>query len=308
MSHPYLRQGYLPPDDAYLQPAIAGPDPNDPLVNPQGAYINGWFSRVGGVFKRSWKSMAAIFAITQLLPLIVFSVLGLVAVLVLGMVAFGNVYGTPLASRPDSSLMGISIPVVIVSGLLVALAMLVLQSAGYAAATYAVTREAAGHRVRLGEALGYGFRRAFGLARWQLAVIVLMILGLVACVLPAFYVYAATALFGPIYLFERRSPIGRTFAIFNKNVGRVLGRLALIMVATIAVSMAGNVFDLMGNAVAGASQELPVRITATVVSSTFGLLLQLPLTMLTFSGILLTYAEQRGYEGPVNVRTLAEDL
>ena len=75
----YVPQGYLPPADAYLQPPLGGPDPNDPLVNPPYAGIGGWFTRIGGLFQRSWKSMAAIFAITHLVPAIVIAVIAAVA-------------------------------------------------------------------------------------------------------------------------------------------------------------------------------------------------------------------------------------
>ena len=121
--------------------------------------------------------------------------------------------------------------------------------------------------------------------------------------------YAATALFGPIYLFERRNPIGRTFSIFNNNLGRVLGRLALLIVATLHRQPGSTtVFDQVGSAVAGNTGEFAVIVGAAAISGALGIIIELPLTMLTFSGILLTYTEQRGWEGPANARTLADEL
>src|SRR4029078_6053309 len=87
--------------------------------------------------------------------------------------------------------------------LLAAILLLFVETAGYAAATYHATREAAGMPTTLGESLAYGFRRCVGLAGCTVLVALLALLGVVACVLPAFYVLAATALVGPIYLFER---------------------------------------------------------------------------------------------------------
>ncbi|HCT78484.1 MAG TPA: hypothetical protein DGT23_18280 [Micromonosporaceae bacterium] len=171
-----------------------------------------------------------------------------------------------------------------------------------------VTKEAAGYQVKLSEALGYGFRRALGLTGWQIVAGLLILLGFLACILPGFYVYAATALFGPIYLFERRSPIGRSFGIFNANLGRVLGRLALILVATLAAGIATSVIDQVGTAIAGNTNDLAVVIGATAISSVISIVIEIPLLMVTFAGILLTYTEQRGYEHVTTARTLAAEL
>jgi hypothetical protein len=300
----YVPQGYLPPADAYLQPQHGGPDPDDPLVNPPHAGINGWFTRIGGLFKRSWKSMAAIFAITHLVPSIGIAVIVAVAVVI----AVGTVAPIGPNRQIDPELLSVGVPVIIAVALVLFLFFLYLQMAGYAAATYAVTRQAAGYPVRLGESLGYGFRRGMGLLGWQFVVGLLILLGLVACILPAFYVYAATALFGPIYLFERRNPIGRTFSIFNNNLGRILGRLALLLAASFIARGVTRGFDQVGNAVAGNTGELAVIMGAAAISGVLGIIIALPLTMLTFSGILLTYAEQRGWEGPATARTLADEL
>ncbi|HZM83217.1 MAG TPA: hypothetical protein VFC19_46485 [Candidatus Limnocylindrales bacterium] len=310
---PYVPQGYLPPANVYYQPQ-AGADPNDPLINPPNFGINGWFARVGGLFKRSWRSLLPIFAITHILPVLGFAAIGVVAALAIGGSAMSwaasqsrvdpNTVDSP--ELPDwlgfglAALFGVILILVVV--------FMIMQMVGYAAATYAATREAIGQPVRLGEALSYGFKRSLGLAGWQIVVGLLILLGFVACILPAFYVYAATALFGPIYLFERKEPIRRTFNIFNNNLGRVLGRLALILAATIAASVISNVFGLIGDVATGYSDDPTLIIGSAVIGSLFGLVIQLPLTMFTFAGILLTYTEQRGYEGPVNSGHLAAEL
>lgn len=299
---PNLPQGYLPPADVYYQAAQAAGNVNDPLINPPNTGINGWFTRVGWLFKRSWKSLLAIFAITHILPALGFAAIGVVAVLALGGSALTWMAAQPgvdpnTVNAPElPDWLGFGLAALFVIILLLVLLFVLLQSAGYAAATYAATREAIGQPVRLGEALGYGFKRSLGLFGWQFVVGLLIFAGVIACILPAFYVYAATALFGPIYLFERNSPIGRSFTIFNNNLGRVLGRLAIILCATIAVSVVGQVFNLFGSLVTGNSNEPTLVIAAAVISSVFSLILELPLTMFTFAGILLTYTEQRGYE------------
>jgi hypothetical protein len=312
---PNVPQGYLPPADAYYQPAPPGLDPNDPLINPPNTGINGWFTRIGWLFKRSWKSMMAIFAITHILPLVGFGAIGVVAVLALteyiGPMTttssqFPGSTTTTTDELPDWLAFGFVGVFLLI--LLLVVVFMVLQMAGYAAATYAATRDAIGQPVRLGHALGYGFRRSLGLAGWQIVVSLLVILGAIACILPGIYVYAATALFGPIYLFERSSPISRTFRIFNNNLGRVLGRLAIILAATIVAGLVGNMFDLIGQAATGNSTDPTLVIAAAVIGSLFSVVIQLPLSMFTFAGILLTYTEQRGYEAPVNSGQLATEL
>lgn len=306
-------QGYLPPLSAYQPLAPEGFDPNDPLVNPPQAGINGWFNRIGGMFKRSWKSMAVIFAITYLVPSVVLAVIVAGATFFLAARILASLPNQDaVAAKSDLDILGIGVPLMILAVLVALVVIIVTQMAGYAAATYAVTREACGQRVGLGEALGYGFRRSLGLVGWQFLVGLLIVVGLIACILPGLYVYAATALFGPIYLFERRSPIGRSFSIFNNNLGRVLGRLALILCATIVAGVMTSIIDNIGAMATGnlgnTTLELSATIASTVVSSVLGLVIQLPLTMITFAGILLTYTEQRGYEDTVNAGTLAAEL
>jgi hypothetical protein len=302
-------QGYLPPDSAFLpaQPALR-PDPNDPLINAPYAGINGWFQRLFGLFKRSWRSMTTIFTLTHLLPLIAFGVAGLVGVATLGKglvidASTGQLKFDSAAFDP-----AVVVPLFLVVVFVGLIGFVIMQMIGYAAATYAVTREAAGMPTRLGEALKYGLRRSLGLFGWQVVVALLTIAGFLACILPGIYVIAATALFGPIYLFERDSPIGRTFSIFNNNLGRVLGRLAMTAVMLFGASMVINLFEMVGNAVAGTTAD-PLAVTgAAVVIAVISSVLQLPVTMLQFGAILVTYTEQRGHEAPVITADLANEL
>jgi hypothetical protein len=311
---PQVPQGYLPPANVYAPPVQGGADPNDPLINPPHSGINGWFTRIGWLFKRSWKSMLTIFAITHILPSIGFAAIGVVVALALGasampwLISQSGVDPDTVESPELPEWFGVGLVALFGIIFILVLVFLLLQAVGYAAATYAATREAVGQPVKLGEALGYGFKRSFGLIGWQILVGLLVILGAIACILPAFYVYAATALVGPIYLFERQSPIGRSFSIFNNNLGRVLGRLAIILAATIVVGMVGNMFGLIGDVATGNSTDPTLIIVAAVISSVFSLVIQLPLTMFTFAGILLTYTEQRGYESQVNAGQLAAEL
>ncbi len=309
MTDPYapqnqVPQGYLPPANVY-QPMPAEGLFDDPLVNPPHSGINGWFTRIGGLFSRSWKPMVAIFAITTVLPSLLIAMAGAVV----GVVLAFRISETGGVERIDQDWLAIGLPAFFLIVIAVVLVSYVLQMAGYAGATYAVTREAGGYQVGLGEALRYGFRRCLGLFGWQFVAGLITVAGFIACILPGFYVIAALALVGPIFLFEKQNPIGRSFSIFNNNLGRVLGRLALLLVANLIASGFTGVFDQVGQAAVGRSTtDVAIIAGAAGVSAILSIIIQLPVTMLTFSGILLTYTEQRGYEGPVSARSLADEL
>ncbi|WP_144122832.1 hypothetical protein [Catellatospora sichuanensis] len=300
--------GYLPPQSAFVQ---AGGDPyNDPLVAPPHAGVGGWFNRIGGVFRHSWRSTLTIIALTQLLPAIVLGVGGLFVGVYVGLEAFqtdpanGTVDIDPAVLLP---LLG--------AGLAVILALYVVQLAGYAAATHSVTRQAAGTPASLGESLGYGFRRSLGLFGWYIPVALMIAVGALACLLPGFYFIAATALVGPIFLYERINPIGRSFKMLHNSGGRVLGRLALILLITIgggfAVSAVQAVIELAVNGVSSeafgpTANGVALITVGAIVSTVIGTVIQLPVTMFQFAGILLAYTEQRGYEGATTAHLNAE--
>ncbi|MBV1855387.1 hypothetical protein [Catellatospora tritici] len=312
----YLPQGFLPP----VQP-ITGADYDpytDPLVPPPGMGVSGWFDRVGGVIKRSWKSVGGIFAVTHVLP-------GLLFTLALGVLAAGfaasmlsklSTYNTS-SQRGELPFDGGVFAAVILGAFVVGLLSWWIQLAGYAAATYAATREAAGIPVRFGEALGYGFRRSPGLFGWQLLAWILIGVAAMACLLPVLYVLPALALVGPIFLFERARPIGRSAEIFNRNLGRVLGRLALVLVALIVGSIFTNIVESIVQTVFGGgvgaltgdnsdmAQALSLGVGA-IIAALLTTILQLPITMVQFAGILVTYTEQRGHEGANTARLVSE--
>ncbi|WP_157545568.1 hypothetical protein [Hamadaea tsunoensis] len=308
--------GYEVPASAYQPLVPAGyPDPNDPLIAPPNAGIGAWFARVWGTIGRSWKSLAAIFAITNLLPTAALAVGGvLLAALIVAPMerdALASSSGQTDAQSGDFTLPAFALGFILIA-LVVVLVLLFLQSVGYAAATYSATKAAAGTPVPLGTALGYGFRHGLGLFGWNFVSALLILLGFAACILPSIYVYAATALVGPIYLFERRRPIGRSFSIFNTFLGRILGRLAMTALVGIGFSFVVNILENIANAALGSADTLnadnPAILVPQLIVAGAGAVLTLPATIFQFAAILSTYAEQRGYEAPVRVGQLAAEL
>lgn len=306
---PYAPLGeYLPPQSAFVQP---GGDPyHDPLVAPPHGGVGGWFNRIGSLFQRSWKSTLAIVALTQLLPAIVLGVGMLFAVVYVGLGALAleaNGGTGEFDAAAFFAFFGVLLAVMLV--------LYVVQLAGYAAATHSVTRQAAGTPASLAESLGYGFRRCLGLFGWYVPVALMIIAGVVACVLPGLYLMAATALVGPIFLFERTNPIGRSFKMLHNSGGRVLGRLALIVLISIGVGFAVSAVeaviqlavDSAGTQTFGPTGNGLALVTlGAIVATVLSTIIQLPLTMFQFAGILLTYTEQRGYEGATTLHLNAE--
>ncbi|MEU8367133.1 hypothetical protein [Micromonospora tulbaghiae] len=310
--------GYPMPGAAYPMPGAAYPmqagpgayagwfpgiDPQDPLVNPPHAGIGPWFARCTAALRRGWRQLLPIVLLTQVLPASVIGVLTLVF--------------TPegeLATAPDGApvlpagfwgQMFAFYGVLLAAGLVFGL----LQATGWAAGTWVVARQAAGEPTRLGAALRYGMRRALGLWGWTLLVSLLAMLGTCLCLLPGIYVTFALALFGPVYLFERREPIGRAWRMFHNRFGMVLGRVALV----IAVLLAATVLDAVVGAISGAAFGVePMNAVGTaigaVVLAVFGALLATPAYLAQQVGLVVTYAEQRAQEGPVNAARLAAEL
>ncbi|MCZ7426987.1 hypothetical protein O7607_14725 [Micromonospora sp. WMMA1949] len=280
-----------------------GIDPQDPLVNPPHAGIGPWFARCTAALRRGWRQLLPIVLLTQVLPASVIGVLTLVF----------SPEGE-LATAPDGApalpagfwgQMFAFYGVLLAAGLVFGL----LQATGWAAGTWVVARQAAGEPTGLGTAFRYGMRRALGLWGWTLLVSLLAMLGTCLCLLPGIYVTFALALFGPVYLFERREPIGRAWRMFHNRFGMVLGRVALV----IAVLLAATVLDAVVGAISGAAFGVePMNAVGTaigaVVLAVFGALLATPAYLAQQVGLVVTYAEQRAQEGPVNAARLAAEL
>jgi len=283
-------------------------DPHDPLVTPAQAGIGGWFRRITAMFQRSWKSMGAIFLLMHVIPSMALAiVLALGSELILRPWQERILAASAAGEVPSLALDADLLPGFAMTYGLLLLISLVLASIGYAASTYAVTREAAGLTVSFGAAVEYGVRRCLGLFGWNLLVTLMTVVAAVFFLLPGAYVALGTALVGPVYLFERRNPLDRSFTMLHRNVERILGRLAMTAVIVIggsgAVSTAESVLTYAVRAA-----DADVTLVGSAAVAAVGALLQLPISVFLFVAILLTYAEQRGYEAPVSTGSLAAEL
>jgi hypothetical protein len=294
--------GAYPSAPGYWQswPGQGFVDPFDPLVTPPGAGVSGWFARATGVARRSWRSLLLITLATQAVP---GAVTGL-AVLAATPAARSASTGGPTAAAQAGPMLGELLTFMGVVSVLAVLASL-LQSVGWAAGTWALTREALAEPVRVAAALRYGVRRALGLWGWTLLAGLIIMVGACACVLPGIYAAFALSLTGPIFLFERVNPIGRSFRIVHSRLAMVLGRVGLVAAVVIGGSLAVGVLENVGLLAVGANAGLSVGAGVVTVLAA---LLNLPLYAAQLVGLVITYAEQRGWEGPVNSAQLAGEL
>ncbi|MGW5671712.1 hypothetical protein, partial [Micromonospora sp. NPDC003776] len=280
-----------------------GIDPNDPLVTPPHAGIGGWFARCSGALRRGWRQLLPIMLLTQTVPAAVIAILSV---------------GLAPASQPVTGAAGNpALPegylrdVLVFYGavLLAALVFGPLQAAGWAAGTWLVTRQATGEPVTVGAAFRYGWRRAIGLWGWTILASLLLMVGFCACFLPGVYVLFAVALFGPVYLFERQDPIGRSFGMLHKRFGMVLGRVALVVAALVVVAVVNGVLEAVSKLVFGADpMSAPGTATGAVLVAVLSAVLATPAYLFQLVGLVVAYAEQRAQYEPVNVARLAAEL
>jgi hypothetical protein len=307
-----IPQGYLPPDDAYVR-ATEFTLANDPLVNDVYIGVGGWFSKIGGILTRSWRMLLPIFIITRFVPTaIILSVTGGGTLALADEITRLANPGQPPEVLPDSRLVGGGLGAFVI----IALFGLLVQTIGYAAATYTATRQAAGYTVRLGEAMRYGLRRCGGLTGWWVAsaLVVGLAVGLLAAclvsalsfiglliVLPvAVYAIFTIAMVGPAYLFERRNALKRSFQLFHEAPARNAGRLLLVGLVYVVVAAVQQATGLLSGL------ELAEGLTIAVVAVTILIraAIDVPFGMLIFAGILATYAENQPSLTPDLVRQL----
>ncbi|MCX4389206.1 DUF3824 domain-containing protein [Micromonospora peucetia] len=281
-----------------------GLDPADLLVTPPGAGVSGWFDRCVGAVRRGWRLLLPILLLTQVLPAVAVSVLTLV---VDPSAKWEESMTDDSAALPDTFLADLGVMLAVVLGGTLVFGL--VQSLGWAAGSWVVARQAAGQPVSLGAALSYGARRALGLWGWTLLMSVIIGIGVCFCVLPGIYVAFALSMAGPVYLFERQAPIGRSFRMFHDRLGLLLGRVALVAAAVIVGGgLAGMVEGIGGLPFGTTPLESPGTAVGVFVVTLLGAVLALPTHLAQLVGLVVTYAEQRAHEGPVDSARLAGEL
>ncbi|MFD6568618.1 hypothetical protein [Micromonospora profundi] len=299
---PYGGQHWYPgPPVGWYPPGI---DPNDPLVTPPGAGLPGWLQRFNGALRRGWRQLVPLLLLTQVLPAAVLSIISLALD---PSADWDTQAADPAAGLPDNfGIDLLTIVVVLIGGSLLIGAV---QAVGWAAGSWVITQQAAGRPASLDAALRYGVRRALGLWGWTLVIGLLVGVGICLCVLPGIYLAFALSMAGPVYLFERQNPIGRSFRMFHDRLGMMLGRVALVGGVVIVGSMIAGILESVGTVPFGTDPfGAPGSAAGVVVVIAVTSVLALPAYLVQLVGLLVTYTEQRAHEGPVNSAGLAAEL
>ncbi|MCG5438220.1 hypothetical protein [Micromonospora foliorum] len=304
-SGPYGGQSWYPGPPVGWYPPGYGFDPNDALVTPPGAGIGGWFGRCAGALRRGWRQLVPIMLLTQVLPAAVLSVIALGVDPSAKWAAQAESSPNPVLPDNFAAQLGSLLLVLVGGSLLVG----VVQAVGWASGSWVITRQAAGQPASLDSALRYGLRRALGLWAWTLLISLLIGVGVCFCLLPGIYVAFALSMAGPVYLFERHNPIGRSFRMFHDRLGLLLGRVALVALAVIVVSVVSSSLEGVGTSAFGTDPfASPGTAAGVVVVIGITAVLALPAHLAQMVGLLVTYAEQRAHEAPVNSAGLAAEL
>ncbi|MEU8002042.1 hypothetical protein AB0B66_12835 [Catellatospora sp. NPDC049111] len=300
--------GFLPPDDAFPAERASGPEV---LVNLPGDGLAGWSRKVVGVLRRGWQQQLAIFTITHALPSFV-----LYALAVVGLLALWNSDVARAAAVDDALAEKLVVRILIVVGLMMLMA-LPLRLLGYAAATWSAVRQAAGLPAQLSRALWFGLRRVPVMFAWSLVayvltfVVVFLVLlcfasafsvaGLVPAVIVLGYLMMITGMVGPAVLFEHRRPLVRAFDTVNNAFWPTVVRLAVPGVVLFLAYRYNQVIDGAAtmSGFAGTIGERAGFAFAAVAASAA---LELPVAMLLFPTVLVTYVERRAVAAP-NLRT-----
>ncbi len=303
VASPVPAGGYLPPDDAFPAEVANGPEV---LVNVPGEGLFGWARKTFGVLRRGWGQQAALFALTHVTSGLVLNLLFGVMLLVL--------WQTELARDALTDAQASMQYFMLVYGTQLGLMLVVLPARllGYAAATWIAVRQAAGLPVTVSRALAYAVRRLAAMFAWQALAYVLtgtaMLVMILTClsmfgpygflppVVVLLYGMMIVGLLGPAVLFERRKALQRAFDLVNNAYWATSVRLAVPGAALAAVFWLTRADGATLASAMGGTLVEQIALIAAVLVVAAGL--ELPVTMLLFPAVLVTYAERRAVEAP----------
>jgi len=278
---------------------------SDPLVLPPNSSLGAWFSKVQEISRRSWKAALIIVGLGIAVP-------NAIVNLIQSITEVGALFGATAITKPGNSSAELgSILIGSLVTLVFSVAAIFVAAAGWAAGTWALTREAAtGQPANIGEAFRFGFGRALSLGLWSILVGLMVVVGLCACLIGSPYLAFATSMFGFVAVFERgQNPIGRSFKLTHANFGPTLGRFAILLVVFIGYTLIlGTIIGAIGAAIAlGTSGSLASNVFLGVLGAIESLLTT-PVYALFLVGLLPTYAELRAREAPLSTAQLNYEL
>ncbi len=289
------------PAQPYPAPSFPPPsfpaDPSDPLISPD---LSGWMQRSTAIIKLGWRPLL----ILQLLGLVI-SLPLLTAVSVQGAFNTRDLERTaeqavlePADFGSFAALLGLALGGGLVSYLLYALVLL--------ASIRVVVALAAEGRADVRASLTGAVRRIFPLIGWQLLTGLLAMVAICACVLPVFYVMAATAVLAAVVTFERGGLIARCFRLFNGSLGTAIPRVLVIGAVWVAASMITSMPGVLF--APGADTSTGVLVAGAIAATVIQLVGQVAIGIVTAPMVVTAYADMRARIEPVSTSMLVAEL
>jgi hypothetical protein len=254
--------------------------------------LGGWFGRIGGVIRRSWRRLAVLQAIGAVIEAALGVARNLTAPTMAGL-GFGAGRGASLSPATVAAESG---PYLRIS-LIGAVVAIVIVAFLFAAGVFVIVREAAGHPTSVADALRLGAPRALPLIGWAVLAWIITAIGLLL-ILPGIYlglVFGASLL-GVVVI--ERSHIGRCFTLFHRGFGAALGRTALA--AVIGVVYVVIVF-IVASLIGGGAGSVATPIVQAV--------LLIPIGVAAMAFYVVNYAGLRFYEdGSTSTASLVAEM
>ncbi|HTF49963.1 MAG TPA: hypothetical protein VK735_21175 [Pseudonocardia sp.] len=260
------------------------------------ADFGGWFERVIGVFRRSWRTLL----IFQVIVAVLSAVYSAVATsFSQNMIALSNDLGPEFdpATGPPPGLVAAGITAMLiglVGGVVIGLVIAVLTPA----TVFVVIRDAVGQPASLAEALRFGVSRMPAMIGWGLLAMILTGIGFVLLIIPGIYlsIVLGATLAGVVAV--ERTGIGRCFALVNPRFWPTAGRLVVYFLIFV-------VYYFIANFIASAIGGGPLSTMTGILLS----ILFIPLGIASAGVTVVTYAELRFREnGVVTTPALAAEL
>lgn len=292
----YGQYGYPPPQGypgGYQPYPWAGgyPTPDDDPLVPKD--LGGWFGRIGGVIRRSWRRLVVLQAIGAVIEAALGVARNLTAPAIAGL-GFGAGRGAGLSPATVAAESGLYLRISLIG----AVVAIVIVAFLFAAGVFVIVREAAGHPTSVADALRLGAPRALLLIGWGVLAWIITTIGLLLILLPGIYlglVFGASLL-GVVVI--ERGHIGRCFALFHRAFGAALGRTALA--AVIGAVYVVIVF-IIASLISGGAGSVATPIVQAV--------LLIPLGMAAMAFYVVNYAGLRFYEdGSTSTVSLAAEM
>ncbi len=292
--------GASTPPPEWVPAGALQPDPADPLISADYA---GWWSRSLAIVKAGWRKLLV-------LQLIGFAVAAPVLCWFSVQARLAQRENLRLAVDPLApadpadafAALGSGFGGIIVSFLVAALVLL--------ASVRVVVAIATTGTADLRSSLAGSARRLFPLIGWQFLAGLLAVVAMCACVLPMFYVIAATSVLAAVVTFERSDIIARCFRLFHGDLGASVGRIATVMGLGFTVSTVGALigaipaamFPVEADTTTGAL--VAVAVVPTLITGALGALVGVATTTLTVTA----YADMRARIEPLSTQVLVQEL